>query len=169
MSLLLHTIGQPRAAEIPHKEPPPSLYRAAPRSGSSPRKGLLLSPSTEQPRAAGAPPERASSLPLSSSPVQRELPQKGPPPSFYRAAPRSGSSLRKIMASSLPPSIGRPPPIDTLGGTMDADVAHLYSFRYNRRTCPADGYSRRTAPACRYNRRMSPADGYNRRTQNSRR
>ena len=147
----------------------------------------LLLPSIGQSGAAGAPRERASFLPLTGSPAQRELPQKGPPPSLYRAAPRSGSSPQKgpppslfyraalrsgsspRKSSLLPPSfyIGHPPPIDTLGGTIDSDVPHLY--RYNRRTSPADGYSRRTAPTCRYNRRMSLADGYNRRTQNSRR
>ena len=54
-------------------QPPPSLNRAVPRSGSSPEISLLP-PSIGQARAAGAPPKAASSLSLSSSPAQRELP-----------------------------------------------------------------------------------------------
>ena len=120
-SLLLPSIEQPCAAEapperassyplssspaqrqLPRKEPPPPLHRAAPRSGSSPRKSLLLL-SIEQPRAAEAPPERASSLPaLTGSPAQRKLPQKEPPLPLHRAALRSGSSPRKSL---LLPSI----------------------------------------------------------------
>ena len=122
----------PAQQEIPQKEPHhhPSLYRAAPCSGSSPCKSLLIS-SNRQPRAvAGAPaPVRASFLPLPSSPAQREIPRKNsrkslipPPPSsppvqparelpkkesppyLNRAAPRSGRSLRH----SLLPSNGQP-------------------------------------------------------------
>ena len=141
ISLLPPSIGQPRAAgatpktasflslsttpaqrKLPPKQPPSSLYRAAPRSGSSPRISLLppslaaprsgsspqsslLPLSIGQPRAAGATPESASSLPQSGSPAQRELPPKQPPSSLYRAAPRIGSSPR---ISLLPPSIGQP-------------------------------------------------------------
>ena len=98
----LSSIGQPRAAGAPpNKQPPPSIYRAAPRSGIFPQSSLLplsieqpcaagapppqsslLPLSTEQPRAAGAPPKAASSLYLPSSPAQRELPPKQPPPSL---------------------------------------------------------------------------------------
>ena len=124
-SLLRPSIKQPRAAaapperaysvpqssspaqrQLPQKQPPPSLNQAAPRSGSSPRKSLLR-PSIEQPRAAAAPPEAAPySIPQSSSPAQRQLPQKEPTPSLNRAAPRSGSSPR---SSLLRPSIKQPP------------------------------------------------------------
>ena len=95
--------------ELPQKhQPPPSLNRAAAlRSGSSPRSSLI-SPSIKQPRAAGAPPEAATSLrPWSSPAAQRELPQKHqPPPSLNRAAAlRSGSSPR---SSLLPLSIEQP-------------------------------------------------------------
>ena len=137
----------PRSArELPQKELRSSLLRAAPRSGSSRQKGLLR-PSIEQPRAAGAPPERASSLLLPSSHAQRELPKSSLlPPSLYRTPLAYRYTWRYNRR-------GRPP----------------HMCRYNRRTSPADGYSRRTAPTCRYNRRMSLADGYNRRIQNSRR
>ena len=89
---------------------PPSPIPAAPRSGSSPR---LSSASSflriEQPRAAGAPPDgAASSLPLSSSPAQRdELPQTQPPPSPNRAAPRRGSSPQKQPPPSPIPAAPR--------------------------------------------------------------
>ena len=82
-SLFSPSIDSLAQRELPQKQPPPSLNRAAPRSGSSPRSSLLP-PSMEQPRAAGAPPEAASSLPLWSSPAQRELPQKQPLLSLYR-------------------------------------------------------------------------------------
>ena len=98
------SIEQPRAAGAPLVRAPPFLSRAAPRRGSSPRTSLHL-PSIEQPRAAGAPLEIASSLPLTGSRAQRELPQKEPPPSLYRAAPRSGTSPRNSL---LPPSIAPP-------------------------------------------------------------
>ena len=72
------SIKQPRAAGAPQKQPPtPSPNQAAPRSGSSSRSSLLR-PSIKQPRAAAAPPEAASSVPQSSSPAQRQLPQKEP-------------------------------------------------------------------------------------------
>ena len=61
-----------------------------------------MPPSIQQPRAAGAPPETASSLHQSCSPAQRELPEKQAPPSINPAAPRSGNSLRNRL---LPPSI----------------------------------------------------------------
>ena len=97
--------SSPAQRELPQKQPLLSLYRAAPRSGSSPRSSLLL-PSIEQPRAAGAPPEAsASSRRPSNSLAQRELPQKQPLLSLYRAAPRSGSSPR---SSLLPPFIEQP-------------------------------------------------------------
>ena len=145
-SFLSQSSSSPAQRELPQKQPPPSLNRAAPRSGSSPQKQPLLSvygaaprrgssprssflppsiSSMEQPRAAGAPPEAASSLygaaprsgsspksslfspsiDLWSSPAQRELPQKQPPPSLNRAAPRSGSSPRSSLFS---PSIEQP-------------------------------------------------------------
>ena len=92
--------SSPAQRELLQKQPRLSLYRAAPRSGSSLRKSLLpaaprsgnfprkslLPPSIKQPRAARAPPKQH-------------------PPSFNRAAPRSGSSLRK---SHLPPLIEQP-------------------------------------------------------------
>ena len=100
-------------------QPPPSLNRAVPRSGSSPEISLLP-PSIGQARAAGAPPKAASSLSLSSSPVQRELPPNAasclslssshaqrelppeqPPHSLYRAAPRSESSPQTQPPASL--------------------------------------------------------------------
>ena len=91
-SLLPPSIIQPRAAAAPperaysslnqsispaqrqlhQKQPPPSFNRSAPRSGSSARK-IFLPPPIEQPRAAGAPPERASSIPLLSSRMQQGL------------------------------------------------------------------------------------------------
>ena len=119
--LLPPAIGQPRAAgappeaasSLPEKQAPPSISPAAPRRGISlrnrllppsinpaaPRSGSftrnkLLPPAIEQPRAAGAPPKTSFSLPPSSSPAQRELPQKQPLLSINTAAPRSGSSLR---------------------------------------------------------------------------
>ena len=123
ISLLPLSIGQPRAAgappkaasflsqsgspvqrELPPNQPPPSLNRAAPRSGSSPQSSLLPL-SIGQPRAAGAPPESASSLPQSGSPAQREQPPKQPPSSLYRPPPRSGSSPQ---SSLLPLSIEQP-------------------------------------------------------------
>ena len=78
-SLCISPIEQPRAAgappeaasaflqssspaqrELPPKQPLHFSYPAAPRSGSSPKSSLFLTPS-EQPRAAGAPPKAASS------------------------------------------------------------------------------------------------------------
>ena len=110
----LSPIAQPRAArELPQKQPLLySVHGAAPRSGSSPRSSHF-SPSTEQPRrAAGARPPEASASSLSqssSSPAQRELPQKQPLLSVHGAArpPRSGSSPRSI--SLLPLSIEQQP------------------------------------------------------------
>ena len=97
--------GSPAQRELPQKESPPSLLlQEAPRSGRSLRVSLLL-PSIWQPRAAGAPPERASFLHLTGSPAQRELPKNEPPPSLLREAPRSGSSPRKGL---LPPSTEQP-------------------------------------------------------------
>ena len=90
--------SSPAQQEIPQKEPTPSPNQAAPRSGSSPRSSLLR-PSIKQPRAAGAPPERAYSVPQSSSPAQRQLPQKQPSPSLNQAAPRSGSSPEAVPYS----------------------------------------------------------------------
>ena len=100
----LHQSSSPAQRELPQKQAPSSINQAAPRSGSSPRNELL-SPSIQQPRAAGAPPETASSLHQSSSPTQREQPQKRAPPSINPAAPRSGSSPRNSL---LPPSIQQP-------------------------------------------------------------
>ena len=84
MSLLLPSIGQPRAAGAP-PERASFLHRTgSPAQRELPiRKSLVLLPSYGKPRAAGDPSNsRASSaLPLSSSPAQRELPQKWPPPS----------------------------------------------------------------------------------------
>ena len=94
----LHQPSSPAQREISQKQPPPPFHRAASRSGSSLRNSLLR-PSIEQPRAAGDPPEAASSALPSSSPAQQELPQKEPPLSLYRAAPRSWSS----PGDSLPP------------------------------------------------------------------
>ena len=95
--LLPLSIEQPRAAislssspaqrELPPKQPPPSLNRTAPRSGSSPQSSLLPLAS------------------LSSSPAQRKLPPKQSPPALYRAAPRSGSSPQ---SSLLPLSVEQP-------------------------------------------------------------
>ena len=87
--------------DLPQKEPTdahPSLYRAAgaPPERASSSSALPLS-TDEQPRAAGAPLERATFLPLPSSPAQRELTQKGSPPYLNRAAPRNGRSLRKSL------------------------------------------------------------------------
>ena len=76
--------SSPAQRELPPKQPPPSLYRAAPRSGSSPQISLLPLAS------------------LSSSPAQRKLPPKQSPPSLYRAAPRSG---RSPQSSLLPLSV----------------------------------------------------------------
>ena len=53
--------SSPAQREPPQKQTPPSLNRAAQRSGSPPRNSLLP-PSIEQPSAAGASPEAASSL-----------------------------------------------------------------------------------------------------------
>ena len=106
----LYLSSSPAQRELrPHKEPRSSLLRAAPRSGSSLRKSLLL-PSYGKPRAAGDFPNssRASSL---------------VPPSFYRAAPRSGSSPRKI--SLLHPSLYTMPP-----------TYRRYTWQYNRRGRP---------------------------------
>ena len=107
-----HSSAAPRSGSHPQKEHPPSLYQAAPRSSSSPSsspRSSLIPPSIKQPRAAAAPPERASSLPLSSSPEQQQLPQQLPQKpllrSFNQAAPRSGSSPRKSL---LPSSIKQP-------------------------------------------------------------
>ena len=100
----LHQYCSPAQRELPQKQPLLSINTAAPSSGSSPRNSLF-SPSILQPRAAGAPPDTASSLPLSSSPEQRELPQKQPLLSINPAAPRSGSSTRNSL---LPLSIGQP-------------------------------------------------------------
>ena len=104
--LLLPSYGKPRAAgDPPIVEPPPSLYRAAPRIAGAPpeRISSLLLPSSPAQRE--APPERASSFPLTGSPAQREIPKNEPAPSLYRAAPRSGSSLRKSLLLS---SYGKP-------------------------------------------------------------
>ena len=65
----LPPLSSPAQWELFQKQPPPSLNQAAPHSESFPRC-RLLPPSIEQPRAAGAPPEVASSLPESSSPAQ---------------------------------------------------------------------------------------------------
>ena len=100
----LHPSSSPAQRELPHKEHHPSIHRAAPRSGSFPRRSIIL-PSIGQPRAAGASSERASSLHPSSSPAQRELPHKEHHPSIHRAAPRSGSFSRR---SIILPSIGQP-------------------------------------------------------------
>ena len=81
------------------------LNRAAPRSGSSPRSSLF-SPSVGQFRAASrAPPEADSSHAQSSSPAQRELPQKQPLLSLNRPVVRSERSPR---GSLLPCSIEQP-------------------------------------------------------------
>ena len=124
----LNRAAAPRSGSSPQKQPLLSVYGAAPRRGSSPRRSFLPPSisSMEQPLAAGAPPEAASSLygaapcsgsspksslfspsiDLSSSPAQRELPQKQPPPSLNRAAAlRSGSSPRSSLFS---PSIEQP-------------------------------------------------------------
>ena len=127
--LLPLSIEKPRAAGAPPNAVAffASLYRAARRSWSSPQCSSLLrlslssSPvqrelpqigllplSIEQPRAAGASPESASSLPQSDSPAQRELPPNQPPPSLNRAASRSGSPPPP-KSSLLPPSIGQAP------------------------------------------------------------
>ena len=86
--ILAPSNGQPRAAgallETVASSLPQSSIRAAPRNGSSPRKTERAPPSlyTEQPRAAGAPLGSVSSLPQSSSPAQREIPNKEPPHPF---------------------------------------------------------------------------------------
>ena len=59
-------------------------------------------------------------FPQSSSPAQRGLPQKEPPPSLHQAAPRSGSSLRRSplfrppfeqpRAAAAPPEAASPVP-----------------------------------------------------------
>ena len=146
-SSLSQSSSSPAQRELPQKQPPLSLYQAAPRSGSSPRsshrllsvhgaapprsgssprsisllplsieqqpcaagappRSSLFSPSMEQLRAEGAPPEAASSLPLSalwSSPAQRELPQKQPLLSLYRLIeqPRAAAGAPPEAASSL--------------------------------------------------------------------
>ena len=127
----------PRSGSSPKiKQRPPSLHRVAPRSGSSLTRRLLppsieqpraagtppkvtSSPSIEQPCAAGGPPKSASSQPQLSRPSQRDLPQEQPPPSLYRAAPRSRSSLRSSLlplsivhtfASGAPPNPQNQPP-----------------------------------------------------------
>ena len=94
----------PRSGRPPYKQHRLFLYRAAPRSGSS-LKCSLLQISIKPPRAAGDPPETESSLPLSSSPAQRELPQMQPPPIINQAAPRSGRPPRNSL---LPPSTEQP-------------------------------------------------------------
>ena len=96
--------SSPAQRELPQKQYLLFLYRAAPRSGSSSRSSIFSS-SIEQPRAAGAPPEAASSFPLSSSPAQRELPQKQPPPSLNYAVMCGRSPPR---CSLLPPPIMQP-------------------------------------------------------------
>ena len=71
----------------------------------------------QQPRAAGAPPEAASSLPLWSSPAQRELPQKQPLLSLYRlieqpraagAPPDEDSSLSQSSSSPAQRELPQP-------------------------------------------------------------
>ena len=118
--------GSPAQRELPQNQPLLSLYRAAPRSGSSPRSSLF-SPYIEQPRAAGASPETGPSFHQSGSPAQRKFPEKQAPASLHQscspaqrevprqkqpllsinnpAAPRSGISLRNMP---LPPSIQQP-------------------------------------------------------------
>ena len=85
-------------------QPPPPPNQAAPRSGSSPRCSPLHPP-IKQPRAVAAQLDAAPSVPQSSSPAQRQLPQIQPPPSLNPAVPRSGSSPRK---SPLRPPIKQP-------------------------------------------------------------
>ena len=78
---------QPRAAGAP------------PEAASSLHLSAL---SIEQPRAARAPPERAFSLPQLSSPAQRELPQKEPPPPSPPSISPAQRELPQEAASSPP-------------------------------------------------------------------
>ena len=93
-------LSSPAQRELPQKEPTPSLNRAAPRSGSSPRSSLLR-PSIKQPRAAAASPERASPVPQSSSPY---------------SVPQSSSCSRRLVNTVLGPvpitltAVGTPMP-----------------------------------------------------------
>ena len=70
-------LSSPAQRELPQKEPPP-LYRAAPRTRSSPRNRRVLPPSIEQPRAAGAPLSHCSQSGRSSLQRERALLQKEP-------------------------------------------------------------------------------------------
>ena len=87
-SLLLLSIKQFRTARAPQKVLPPSLNRAAPRSGSTPQKQPFLFLYQAEPR--------RSSLP------------KQLPPSFSRAAQRSGSTPQKQPLPSLKSQSSRP-------------------------------------------------------------
>ena len=163
-SLLPPSIEQPRAAgappnaasslplssspaqrELPQTQHPPSLYRAAPRSGSSPKRSILPPPSQqlraarqrkipmkqplpliEQPRAAEAPQNAASSLPHPSSSVQRKIPIKasslflplieqpraaGAPPKAASSLPHpSSSAQRELPQKQHPPCPNRRAP-----------------------------------------------------------
>ena len=101
--------AQPEAQRelIPQKHQPLlSVHRIASRSGNSPGSSILPL-SIEQPRASGAPPEAASSLPLWSSPAQRELPQMKPPSRTLSQVsmeqqPRAAGGAPPEVASSLP-------------------------------------------------------------------
>ena len=86
----------------PQKQPPPSLNQAALRWESYPRKQPLLSVYRAAPRSRSSTDKQPSSLPLSSSPTQRRIPQNQPPPSLNQAAPRwEQSSPRKQPLLSL--------------------------------------------------------------------
>ena len=83
--------SSPAQRELPHLQPPPSPHdRAALRSGSSPNC-CLVPPQIEQPRAAGAPLERASFLPSERASF---LPSIKQPRSLVRFITRT--SLKKL-------------------------------------------------------------------------
>ena len=91
--------GSHTQRELPCKEPPPSLYRAATRGRSS-LPPSLLPPSLWQPRAAGSPRMKRLFLNQSSISAQWEISQKEPPPFLYlaiSAISASKSSPRKSI------------------------------------------------------------------------
>ena len=88
ISLLPSTIKQPRSAGARQKQPPPSLYRAAPRSRSPSKKSDLLH-NRAAPRSR-SPPKKSALL-------------------HNRAAPCSGSSPRSSLLTAFPCTIEQQP------------------------------------------------------------
>ena len=105
--LSVHGAAPPRSGSSPRSiSLLPLSIEQQPCAAGAPPRSSLFSPSMEQLRAEGAPPEAATSLPLSalwSSPAQRELPQKQPLLSLYRLIeqPRAAAGAPPEAASSL--------------------------------------------------------------------